>query len=143
MNCNKKLLLKFLLVALFAFASSTVVSSDELRSIKGDWNNPVLGVKLNDGSNIMDSESDSKARRKRNSEIITGTANKKYSLYDLYGGNIRFVPYYGEVLIKTNLADKIYTAFISKDNDFKLTIDDIKVLFKNSETSNNIAYKDR
>ena len=140
---NKNKTLKLLLLVFLSLLFSTTVSSDSLRSIKGDWNNAVLGVELHDGSSIMDNKDEVENRRKRNSEIITGKAEKQYSLFDLYGGNIKFVPYYGETLIKTNLADKVYTAYIGKDGDFKLTLDDIKTLFKSNVMSNNIAYKNR
>ena len=143
MKMSKKIILKFLGLVVIGLFFSSVSATDEIRSIKGDWNNAVFGVTLSDGKSLMDDEKSVEERKERNQEILFGQANQKYSLFDLYGGNIKFVPYYGEVNIKTNLADKIYTAFISKIGDFKLTADDIKLLFKKDVISNNIAYKDR
>ena len=143
MKIKNKTIVKFVLVALMGLFFSSVSAADEIRSIKGDWNNAVFGVNLSDGKSLMDDEKSVEARQERNKEILFGKAKQKYSLFDLYGGNIRFVPYYGEVNIKTNLADKIYTAYVGKVGDFKLTADEIKLLFKKDVISNNIAYKDR
>lgn len=140
---KKKIIIKLLALAVISMIFSSVSASDELRSIKGDWNNAVFGVTLSDGKSLMDSEKSVDERRERNTEILFGRSSHTYSLFDLYGGDIKFVPYYGEVSIKTNLADKIYTAFVGKDGDFKLTVKDIQTLFKKNVVSNNIVYKDR
>lgn len=143
MKLQKKTLIKLASFAVMGVLATSVSASDEIRSIKGDWNNAVLGVTLSDGKSLMDTDNSVNERRERNQEILFGKAEKKYSLFDLYGGNINFVPYYGEVNIKTNLADKIYTAYVGKNGDFKLTAEDIVNLFKKNLISNNIAYKDR
>lgn len=126
-------------------AFSIVVHADDstTRTIIGDYFNKVFDIELTDGRGLTETNEDIKEREKINTSIYDGSINKNYSLYDRFGGNIRFIPYFGETKISSGLLDRFYTKFVDNDAEFELSVDDIKKLFASPAISNNVVYKDR
>lgn len=116
--------------------------ADKTRSLIGDLASRVLGIQLSDGS-LMETNEQKNKRYNINTDILNGRANKEYSLYDRFGPNIQYVPYYGEQNIQTNVLDKLYTR-INERNFKGLTPEEIvKTLQKPKMSSNNFTYKGR
>ena len=117
------------------------------RSIVGDFFYKVFEIELTDGSNFLESNSDRKYRERLNYKLYKDKVknDEVYSLYDRFGGDIRFIPYFGEIKITTGLLDHLYTELIVNGDDFELTIDQIKELLSNDNASisNNNVYEGR
>lgn len=114
-------------------------------SIVGDWFNKVFSVYLGDGHLVFDDEGSKKARIEANDDIYDtdNQTSNQYSLYDRFGGDINFVPYFGEIRITTGIFDEFYTKVVENDGKFELTLDDIKLFFQESSISNNVVYTNR
>ena len=117
--------------------------SDE-KSIVADWINPVLNITINNGQGMFDSDESAKRREELNDSIYNGTSTGKSSLYDRFGGQISFIPYFGETKIQIGLLDKFYTLLLDNMEEFELSVDDILELFEgNTAISNNCIYEGR
>lgn len=115
----------------------------QLKSLKANLINPVFQVELSEGT-IINTDGEREKRKKINDEIILNNGKKTYSLYDRFGGNIQFVPYFGEAKIKTTLVDKIYTYLEDNDYNFEIKSKEIVDLIKKPQAySNNIMYVGR
>ena len=144
--------LKFLSVALcltfalIALLGTKVYADDSsTRSVTGDYFNKVFSIELNNGTNLIEELAPNSLSKREtlNNQIYNGTVSKNYSLYDRFGGNVKFIPYYGEIKISTGLLDRFYTKFVDNDDEFTLSSDDITKLFTNSAISNNAIYENR
>lgn len=102
-------------------------------SLYSDWfNKTFLVPDLND---------DNAKRKNINMEIMNGSSKIKYSLYDRFGSNIQYVPYFGEKYITTDLIDLFYRGI--KNNKLKFQFK-LKWLFEHKSVElNNIVYKGR
>lgn len=92
-------------------------SENSIRSIEGDLFQPILFKTKNDGGSIFITQEENEQRESINDAILNGDTSKKYSLYERFGGNLTFPRYYGEEVIRTNFADKVYTYLQSMDPD--------------------------
>lgn len=142
------IILSTFLLSLFTIhvqATSTVGSDvSELHSIIADFFNKVFDVKPTDGSSFLESNMDKSERERINDDIFDGNSMERVSLYDRFGGTIKFIPYFGEIRIKTTLLDKFYSVIIELDEEnFALTVDDIIMFFSQQAISNNTAYETR
>jgi hypothetical protein len=138
---------KFILVSMvlmFAFIVPTVKADDSnMHSLVGDYFNKVFDVEPGTGHAVTDTYDDDAKREEINNQIFDGTVSKTYSLYDRFGGNVHFVPYFGETKITTGLADRFYNEWLQNKGEFKLTLSDIHMLFEMPAISNNSVYKNR
>lgn len=126
------------------FLSSNIVYAESRSgSIMGDFFNKVFTVELTSGSNVSETRNEELKRQKINNSIYDGSVNKNYSLYDRFGPDIKFVPYFGEKRIETNLLDKFYIEFLNNSDIFELSSEIIKSFFESPSISNNVVYKDR
>lgn len=132
-----------ILASLISFGSKVYADDSTTRSIVGDWFNKVFEIKLNDGKGLMETEQDEINRESINESIYSGTVDQNYSLYDRFGGSIKFIPYFGEIKISTGLLDRFYTKFVENNKDFTLSAQDISKFFESSAISNNVAYENR
>lgn len=133
-------------LCLISFTSVVYADDSTTHSIVGDWFNKVFDVNPNDGSSILDSIGDQsvKTREEINNSIYNDTVDSDYSLYDRFGGDISFIPYFGETKISTGLLDRFYTKFLEVGQEkFDLSADDVKKLFESSAISNNVIYDER
>jgi hypothetical protein len=140
----KKFALSLAILAIVVGFTPMFASADDrnTHSIIGDYFNKVFDIRLTDGSTALDTSEDRKERERINGEIFDGTS-VDYSLYDRFGGDIRFVPYLGETRIETGIFDRFYTKFMENESEFKLTLDDIKLFFQQPAVSNNVIYTGR
>lgn len=119
------------IVHLIAFADGVGVNS-----ILADVKNPVFNIQLTDGNVIFNN---TEARKARNDNIATD--DTEYSLYDRFGPDISYMPYFGEIKINTTLADKFYTLYMKNDLTFTSAI---KEFFdKSSYEVNNVVWDNR
>ena len=135
----------FAMICAFLFMSlfMTAMADDHnSHSIVGDWFNKVFDVELTDGTMLLDTDETRAERERINDEILGGTTNV-YSLYDRFGGDIAFVPYFGETRIETGIFDRFYNKIVTNDDDFGLSLADIKLFFEQSAVSNNVVYTGR
>lgn len=144
----KKIVILLSLLFVFTTLHYGVMAKDEegtkTKSIIGDYLNPVFSVNLTDGSSIFESKEQREKREELNNSILNGEADKQYSLYDRFGADIKFIPYFGETRIVLNLADEFYTSFFKKDLDLSINAETVKLLLKGSDVvSNNNVYEGR
>ena len=134
-------ILTIICLFIFIFLNVNFYTNASNRSFIGDYFNKVFDIELTNGNDIF---SDNELRLKINNEIINNT-EKTYSLYDRFGSQIKFIPYYGEKKIEANLFDKFYTSFVNNEIQFNLSWDYIKsiLLNKTKTLSNNIVYEGR
>ena len=114
--------------ALPAYANAADKEKDDnatTRSLTGDWLNPVFHVDLNDGASTFDTNVEKSKRENINNEIIEGKASKNYSLYDRFGGQAKFIPYFGEKTFDLNLVDTFYQNYRENNDEFKFKIEDL------------------
>lgn len=132
----------FIISILLLSSSVSLVKADvksDDSSIVGDFANPVFGIDLTDGESIFNY--DAELRESYNSNIAKGEEEKDLSLYDRFGGNLKFIPYYGEKKFKITIADKIYGNIKDNNKDFVIELDDI---FEESRAKiNNKVYDGR
>lgn len=127
-----------------SFLSITAYADDSTtRSIVGDFFNKVFTVELTDGRTFMETDQDVREREKINQDIFDEEADVTYSLYDRFGGNINFIPYFGETKISTNLLDRFYDKWMDNDAELELNLDTIKMFFESPAISNNVIYEGR
>ena len=136
-----KILIALILSVMLIYPMTAFAEGPD-RSIIGDYFNRVFFINISDGKNIFETDADVAERTQLNSDIVTGT-NKTYSLYDRFGGNINFIPYFGETRIVTSVLDKFYTKLNSNEGQFKLDVSDVKKLFEEGSISNNVVYDKR
>lgn len=129
-----------LIVPLWPGVSVQAEESDD-SSIIADFANKVFDVELTDGSGIFDSQADIDRREKYNNLIIQDQMDQKISLYDRFGGNIKFVPYFGEKKFKIGMPDKIYSNIKQNNGDFVIDVQDI--FKKSGAVINNAVYEGR
>lgn len=135
-------------VAALAFFLCTVIGYAEeggthTRSLVGDLFNSTVLITITDGSMPMDGPEGLERRREVHRSILEGDG-QQWTLYDRFGGDIRFVGYSGEIRIETGLFDRFYTQIVNDENVFELTMDDLKAFFNQSAAvSNNIVYSGR
>ena len=141
---KKRMLVCISLLIVLTYTLSIAVYADDsrTRSIVGDFFNKVFDIELNNGKGLLETHEDIVERGLLNEEIKSGTT-KVYSLYDRFGGSVRFVPYFGETKISTNLLDRFYTKIMDNVDDFSLSLSDIKKFFASPAISNNVIYNDR
>ena len=134
-----------LILTISLSSSSFITAKAESRSgtIMGDFFNKVFYVTLTDGINIGETREDELNRLNINDSIYDGTVDKNYSLYDRFGPDVKFVPYFGEKKIETGLMDKFYSEFLNNSEDFELSADTIKKFFESPSISNNVVYENR
>lgn len=150
-NFTKFALLSFILTIIFITPISVNADNTASSSLKGDFISKVFDIEPENGASLFDTQENIEWREKINNEIYNGTANKSYSLYDRFGGgNLKFIPYYGEQRIETDLLDRFYSQAKDAANDlldgkeFTLTAEDIKnILVGKSSVSNNNVYDGR
>lgn len=139
---NKKAI--FILIPLILLMSTTIVNANEkTRSIKGDFFNKVFSIKLTDGSTLSTTNELADNRKNYNELIAANSATTSCSLYDRFGGKIKFIPYFGESKLSTNIVDKFYSSLMDNEAEFELSWDTIKTLLSSSAISNNIVYSTR
>lgn len=138
---KKKILLAAILIVIcLNQTTSAVCASGE--SIVGDYFNKVFDVKLTNGKTLVETPEDAQEREQINNNINDGTETITYSLYDRFGGQIKFVPYFGETRISVGIADFFYSKYL-KDESFTLSKDEIMDLLNMVAISNNVVYDDR
>lgn len=132
-------------ILLCLISLSTIVYADDstTRSIVGDYFNKVFEVELNEGKGLTEIQTDAEERKKINDSIYDGTIDKNYSLYDRFGGSIKFIPYFGETKISTGLFDRFYSYLIDNNAEMELNQDIILALFESPAISNNVVYENR
>lgn len=135
------------MVASLAFISSTLLVSaaddSTTRSLQGDFFNKVFDVELTDGSYLLETKEETETRESINNDIWNGT-DQEYSLYDRFGPDIRFIPYFGEVRLTTGILDRFYTELVNNNEDFALSKKELEyLLFSEPAISNNAAYDTR
>lgn len=144
---NKKLKLYVIIITIISLLFLLIINSfaeeSEFRSLIGDYFNKVFDIELNNGSNFLSSKDDLEKREKINNEIFNGNSNKYYSLYDRFGGDIKFIPYFGEIKIKISAIDVFYTLFANNELDKVISFKTIIDLLTAKGTSLNVVYKNR
>lgn len=133
-------ILVLLMIVCFSQTTSIVNASGE--SLAGDYFNKVFDVKLENGNTFFETAEDSQKRENINTSIYEGTATQNYSLYDRFGGQIAFVPYFGETKIMAGMVDYFYSKF-SKGEEFTISESEMKELFDSVVISNNVIYEGR
>lgn len=125
----------------------------QIKSIEKDFFMPIFHktVSKNDDSNEVTVEVNGQKRttterQQINEKIALKTADKSYSLYDRFGGDISFFKYYGENTVSTNLMDKVYTAvnYISISGNMFDNIKNVQQILETTKaTYKNIFYDSR
>ena len=148
---TKRIKLKMLLILaplclitliISSFITVKVKAETDNRSLIADYLNPVFEISLNDGSNNLFESGIN--RKDINDSIYNESSSSTYSLYDRFGSNISFIPYFGETKIQIGLIDKLYTLFCDNIDDWDLSLDDLKKFFKGVDAiSNNCVYENR
>lgn len=135
----------FSILICFIPLNHVVLADDSnTKSITGNYFNKVFGIELNDGTNLIEKITSNENKRKIiNDEIYNKSLKKNYSLYDRFGGNVKFIPYFGETKISTGLLDRFYTKYEENDAEFTLSAGDVKKLFESPAISNNVIYENR
>lgn len=148
-----------MIISVFLLFKTDVFATDTARTLVGDYFNQVFGIKLTDGSSALENLKDVRTsqeslsfesddlnidsfRKSLNNKIYSNSASKA-SLYDRFGPDIKFIPYYGETRIMTKMYDKFYSSIVENNLKFTIDWDLIKQLLKKSSTSNNIIYTGR
>lgn len=127
---------KFITILFIIIISTTTCFASSISSIQADFSNKVFDIDLSDGGNRF-----SKQRREYNEKLLRGEAEKNISLYDRFGGDIKFVPYFGEKKFNINIADKFYTNMKENNKEFQFSLKDI---FSESDaTIFNAVYENR
>lgn len=139
------ILLSLLILLIFISVNNFIIykanAETDTKSLIADWFNPVFQIELTNGSTLFDSGDE---RESINNEIYNDESNKTYSLYDRFGGDINFIPYFGETKIQINVIDKLYDLYCNNIDDFYLTLDDLKKFFNGVDAvSNNCVYENR
>lgn len=143
---KKKLFISFIILFIMSNFLSIISYADDstTRSIIGDFFNKVFDVSLDNGAGLFSTQKDFEKREEINNNLLEGKdKDKTYSLYDRFGGQIKFVPYFGETKISTNLLDRFYTKFNENVENFGISFEDIASLFSSSAISNNVVYDGR
>ena len=143
---KKKLFISFIILFIMSNSLSIISYADDstTRSIIGDFFNKVFDISLDNGAGLFSTQKDFEKREKINNNLLEGKdKDKTYSLYDRFGGQIKFVPYFGETKISTNLLDRFYTKFNENIENFGISLEDITSLFSSSAISNNVVYDGR
>ena len=111
---------------------------EDVSSIQKDIFMGILQKKVTDGGSFFDLLTDANTKRKElNYKIAIGEDVGHVSLYDRFGGELAYNYYTGEQIIKTNAADKLYTAVQSVSQDgFKFENVVSLVLQEDSEYTN-------
>ena len=138
----KKYLTYALVASLYFSLTYVVYAADATESsIQADFVNKVFEVSLTDGSNAFTTKEDAKEREELNDAIYSGQDVGTRSLYDRFGGDIRFVPYLGEKKFKLSLIDTFYDN-AKKDNElFSFSLSDFWA--DRSAQVNNVVYPGR
>lgn len=137
------MLLVLILCSSFSYAKDGKSTEYDGTSISGEYFNKVFSIVITDGDDLITNQTDSLEREKINDAIYNGTANKTYSLYDRFGGDITFMPYFGEYQIQTTILDRILQAYQKNEENIGLNYDMLKELFAGSAISNNSVYDNR
>lgn len=143
---KKKLFISFIILFIMSNSLSIISYADDstTRSIIGDFFNKVFDISLDNGAGLFSTQKDFEKREEINNNLLEGKdKDKTYSLYDRFGGQIKFVPYFGETKISTNLLDRFYTKFNENVENFGISFEDIASLFSSSAISNNVVYDGR
>ena len=91
--------------------------SDAIPSIQKDLFMGVFHKKVTTGSLLPFDGEEEKKRQKINFEVLTDNADKTYSLYDRFGGNITYPLYIGEETVYTGFVDKLYKYITLRPDD--------------------------
>ena len=142
MKRKTKLLILVLIIVLSSFGALLVYASDDeddIYSLYGDFLNRVFLIEPTDGAGIF--EGSTQKRKEYNDKILVGEEVPRISLYDRFGGNISFIPYFGEEKFEISLVDKFYSNIKENNAEFSFKIRD---LFKSSDAQvNTVVYPDR
>ena len=133
---NKKYILIILILIFILLSSNTAFASV---SLPGDFLNKVFEINLNDGTDFF--RPNQKNRKIYNDNIYNNTEQKSISLYDRFGGEIYFIPYYGEKKFELTLIDTLYENFKENNDSFSFQLSDLWK--KDTSILNNEVYKNR
>lgn len=117
---------------------------DSVRSFQREYFMGILHKKIYSGDSILDiADSKLKERQQLNYDLLVGNNVSVHSLYDRFGGDISFPMYLGEEVVKTGVADKIYTALAQNSID-NFSVTKLVELIQMDDTSyTNKFYKNR
>lgn len=123
--CIKTAISVAFVFSLFSFSATTRAEDKAVddSSIIADFANKTFEIELTDGSSIFDRNQG--IREKYNNEVIQESKMKNVSLYDRFGGNLKFVPYFGERKFKIGMADRIYSNIKQNNKEFSISASDI------------------
>lgn len=142
-NMFKKLSIIFIFVMIFSFFAGPHVSEakvDEMSSLYGDYFVPVFHIDLTDGLGLFEGQEALENRIELNKRLAQKAQNEKVSLYDRFGGDIKFIPYYGERNFSLNVVDNIYSNY-KEDGEISIGIDDL--FFSSDSYFNTEVYLNR
>lgn len=125
-----------LLVGSITLATVSAATS----SIEGELFNKVFDINLTSGADFLRPDA-SNIRREYNNKIANNTEEKRLSLYDRFGGEIYFIPYYGEKKIELTIKDNLYEKIKENNDDFSFKLSDAWV--KDSLELNTEIYENR
>ena len=135
----KRIFIIFILFFLFIINFSIKTYAATTNSLGADFINKVFAITLTDGTDIYDTNNTT--RRTLNTNILKNTSKSVSSLYDRFGGNLVFVPYFGEKKFSLNLVDTFYDNIKDNNGKFQFKIQD---LWANTDGQiNNIVYTGR
>ena len=110
------------------------------RAFLTDFFNTGLNYSLTDGS-FLSTEEERQKRLDINTQLLKGNASGQYRLYDRFGIDLRFIPYYGETGIDIKLFDHLYSALTQHKLE-QVEIWDV-VSFNSNTYLSTIAYEGR
>lgn len=135
-NKNNFKKISVILLTVFFIFNTVSYAGD---SIVADFANKTFNISLTDGSSIF--HHDNEDREKYNNQILQETSNINISLFDRFGGNLKFIPYFGEKKFNLSVADSIYSNMKENNNEFSISPKDI---FNKSDAQvNNEVYEGR
>ena len=136
----KNFILFFSIITISALvAQSQVAEGKTWQQFRSDFFMRVFDKDISVSAGIFGDELED--RNKINTEIASGTYNKRASLYDRFGGSIKFIPYYGEARYPITIIDKFYTNIKKGNKKFDISFND---LFSSEDSDeNHIVYETR
>lgn len=127
------------LAQLNAEATNKVGVGSTSSSLEADISNKVFDIGLSNGSGLFGA--DIEKRRSINQAILEEGIDQKVSLYDRFGGNVYFVPYFGEKKYSLSLVDTFYDQAKENNEDFSFNLD--QLLEKREAQIFNEVYENR
>lgn len=107
-------------------------------TIGADFFHPVFNINLNEGYGIFGNEYDK--RLDYNYRLAKGELGQHISLYDRFGGDISFIPYFGEKKFIASVMDKYYSGYRAGEG-LNIQLSDLWTVFVSDD--NHMVYKNR